>query len=235
MGMVMKRLILCALSLSVVSAPAFAADLAARPYTKAPAYVAAAPLYTWTGFYVGGHIGGAFRDGNDPFGGSNDARFIGGGQVGADYQFSGSWLVGIEANYSYVDGGNGSPFAFTGGNFSHNLRGLASVTGRLGYVWGSGLFYAKGGYAYADTRNNGIGPFQFNNGRDGYTVGGGYEYLFAQNWSGKIEYQYFDFGRNQLLIGTPLVFAGNFRNDEHTIKAGLNYHFNLASPLTPRY
>ncbi|MDB5652424.1 MAG: InterPro [Tardiphaga sp.] len=59
--------------------------------------------------------------------------------------------------------------------------------------------------------------------------------MFAQNWSGKSEHQYFDFGRNQLLTGAPLLFAGNIRNDEHTIKAGLNYHFNFASPLTLRY
>jgi outer membrane immunogenic protein len=74
--------------------------------------VAPAPVYNWTGFYIGGHIGGAFQDNNNVFGGNNDGRFIGGGQVGADYQFSGSWLVGAEAQYSYVDRNNDNTFLF---------------------------------------------------------------------------------------------------------------------------
>jgi outer membrane immunogenic protein len=231
----MKKILLALAALATVgvAAPALGADLGARPYYNKVPPVYAAP--NWTGFYIGGHIGGAFRDGGTGFGGDTDARFLGGGQIGADYQFSGSWLVGIEANYSYVDGGSGTPFAFPGGAFSNNLRGLASVTGRLGYTWGPGLLYAKGGYAYADMRNDSFGAFAFDNGRDGYTVGGGIEYMFAQNWSGKIEYQYYDFGRNGLFVGAPLVFAGDVRNDQHTIKGGLNYHFNLLSPLAPRY
>ena len=231
----MKRFFLATGAFIALAAPATAADLAARPYTKAPEPIAA-PLYTWTGFYIGGHIGGAFRDNNNNlFGTNDDARFLGGGQVGADYQFSGSWLVGIEANYSYIDRNNNAPLLFPGGNFTHELRGLASVTGRVGYVWGPGLLYVKGGYAYADTRNTGVGPFAFNNSRDGFTVGGGVEYMFAQNFSAKLEYQYYQFDNNQLFTGAPLVGLGNFRDEEHTIKAGLNYRFNFASPLAARY
>src|SRR6478609_7524252 len=82
----MKKLLLGTVALVALGAtvPALAADLAARPYTKAPAY--AAPIYNWTGFYVGGHIGGAFG-GNNSFAGvstNNDGRFLGGVQVGAD-------------------------------------------------------------------------------------------------------------------------------------------------------
>ena len=194
------------------------------------------PLYTWTGFYIGGHIGAGFRDDNNNiFGNRDDVRFIGGGQIGADYQFSGNFLVGVEGQYSYVDNDNNNPFLFPGGTFNQNLRGLASFTGRVGYTWGPGLIYVKGGYAYADMRNNGFGAFQFNDNRDGYTVGGGLEYMFAQNWSGKIEYQYFDFDRRNLLVGAPLVAVANWSEDIHTIKVGLNYRFNFASPFTARY
>lgn len=232
----MKKYLLATVAFTALfAAPALAADMA----VKAPAYAAPAalaPLYTWTGFYIGGHIGGAFSNNNNNIFGNNDnGRFIAGGQIGADYQFSGSWLVGVEGQYSYVDRNNNAPFVFPGGNFNQNLRGLASLTGRVGYTWGPGLIYAKGGYAYADMRNTGFGPFQFNDRRDGFTVGGGLEYMFAQNWSGKIEYQYFDFGRRQLFIGAPLVAVPSWREEEHTIKVGLNYRFNLASPLTPRY
>jgi outer membrane immunogenic protein len=81
---------------------------------------------------------------------------------------------------------------------------------------------------------NGFGG---NGGRDGYTVGGGLEYLFTQNWSGKVEYQYYDLG-NVNFFG-PVGAAGTFRNDQHTVKVGLNYRFNwgapMGAPLAPGY
>lgn len=232
----MKKILLSTVAFCFFAAPALAADMAARVYNKAPPAPAQPILYAWTGLYIGGHIGGAFRQNNNGLVGfgNNDARFIGGGQIGADYQFSGNFLIGVEGNYSYVDNNNDT-FLFPGGSFNHRLRGLASITGRLGYTWGPALAYFKGGYAYADTRNSGFGAFSTNNGRDGYTLGGGLEYMFAQSWSAKLEYQYYRFDNNQLLIGTPLVVAGNFRDEEHTVKLGLNYRFNLAGPLTPVY
>jgi outer membrane immunogenic protein len=212
----MKKYLLAsaALALLAVSSSANAADLAARPYTKAPA-MAPAIVYNWTGFYIGGHVGGAFGGDNNILApGGNDGRFMGGGQIGYDTQFSPNWVFGVEANYSFLD--TGSAFA---------NRGLGSVTGRVGYTWGPSLLYVKGGYAWADSRfTNGFGG---DGGRDGYTVGGGLEYLFSQNWSGKIEYQYYDFGTVNAF--TPTVAVVGFRNDEHTIKAGLNYRFNLGS------
>ncbi len=214
----MKNVLLATVALLMIGSPASAADLAARPYTKAPAYEAS-PIYNWTGLYIGGHVGGAFGGDNNilapGFGSGNDGRFMGGGQIGYDYQFSPNWVMGLEANYSFLD---------TGSSFAN--RGLGSVTGRLGYTWGPSMLYAKGGYAWADSRfSNGFGG---NGGRDGYTVGGGLEYMFTQNWSGKIEYQYYDFGTMNVFAGGLPV--GNFRNDEHTIKAGLNYRFNLGGP-----
>jgi outer membrane immunogenic protein len=196
--------------------------MAARPYTKAPVYTPPVAIYNWTGFYIGGHVGGAFRgNSNNVLGGSDDGTFMGGGQVGYDYQFPNSWVLGVEANYSVLD---------TSSNFAN--RGLGSVTGRLGYTWGSpALLYVKGGYGWADSRfTNG---FTGSGGRDGYTVGGGLEYLFNPNWSGKIEYQYYDFGTVNFL--TPTFAVGGFRNDEHTVKAGLNYRFNWGSPVGATY
>ena len=213
------------------TAPAMAADLAARPYTKAPAY-AATPIYNWTGFYIGGHVGGAFA-GNNTFG-NNDGRFMGGGQIGYDYQFSPSWVLGLEANYSFLDNGSNNNTGFFGAGSPFANRGLGSVTGRLGYTFGPAMIYAKGGYAWADTRfTNG---FTGNMGRNGYTVGGGLEYLFTQNWSGKIEYQYYDFG-NGAFTNAAGVAIGGGRNEEHTIKAGLNYRFNFGNfgPVVAKY
>ncbi|HVV40016.1 MAG TPA: outer membrane protein [Nitrobacter sp.] len=218
----MKKILLATVALVALgaTAPTLAADLAARPYTKAPAYVPPTPIYNWTGFYIGGHVGGAFPGGDNLVGGSDDGQFMGGVQAGYDYQFAPNWVMGLEANYSFLDT-----------NSSIANRGLGSVTGRLGYTWGPALLYVKGGYGWADSRfTNG---FTGDAGRDGYTVGGGLEYMFTQNWSGKIEYQYYDFGTTTYL--TPALVAGGFRNDEHTIKAGLNYRFNWGGPVVAKY
>lgn len=241
----MKKILLSSVAFALLStlAPAVAADLAARPYTKAPAYVAS-PIYNWTGFYIGGHIGGDWR-GNSAFGGNNNGQFLAGVQGGADYQFANTWVFGIEANYSFKPSDNNGAFAFVdpaGAGLitnSSNTRGLGSATARLGYAWGPALLYAKGGYGFRDNGSNiavtvagAPVAFVYDRRQDGYTVGGGLEYMFAPNWSGKLEYQYFDFGRSQFAIGpAALVALGSYRSDEHTVKAGLNYHFNLGSVL----
>ncbi|MDH6689043.1 outer membrane immunogenic protein [Bradyrhizobium japonicum] len=222
----MKKILLVTASMIALGAvaPASAADLAPQPYTKAPPYVAPTPIYNWTGFYIGGHVGGAFGGSDNVlapgFGGGNDGVFMGGVQAGYDYQFAPSWVMGLEANYSFLD---------TSSSFAN--RGLGSVTGRLGYTWGPALLYVKGGYAWADTRfSNGFGG---DGGSDGYTVGAGLEYMFTQNWSGKLEYQYYDFGTINVHDNVGVI--GSFRNDQHTIKAGLNYRFNLGGPAVARY
>ncbi|WPO39451.1 outer membrane protein [Tardiphaga sp. 42S5] len=241
----MKNFLLGTVALIALGAsvPAMAADLAARPYTKAPAYVPA-PIYNWTGFYIGGHIGGAFN-GSNGFGGTtdnSDGRFLGGVQIGYDYQFAPNWVFGIEGQYSWV-GSNNTNVAFVPAGFTYNLnqKGLGSVTGRIGYTWGPALLYVKGGYAYSDYSESlvvtGTGvPVAFAAGtkHDGYTVGAGLEYLFTQNWSGKVEYQYYDFGKTTFT--TPVALAGvSSRNDEHTVKAGLNYRFNWGGPVVAKY
>src|ERR1700694_5222897 len=150
-GILMKKLLLGAAACLIFAAPAFAADLRPRTYTKAPVYTAPEAVYNWTGFYIGGHVGGAFPGGNS-FEGS-DARFLGGVQGGFDYQFAPNWVVGAEAQYSWL-GGNNNGRLFPGGNLvTMNDNQLGSVTGRVGYTWGPGLLYAKGGYAFKDNNN----------------------------------------------------------------------------------
>jgi len=241
----MKKFLLATVALVALGAtvPALAADLPARTYTKAPAY--AAPLYNWTGFYIGGHLGGVFSD-NSNFGGlttgnNGNGRFLGGLQGGADYQFAPNWVIGAEAEYSWIAGNNGSVVFPGGTTYTNNQRGLGSVTGRLGYTWGPALLYAKGGYAYSDYSESltlfGVPQaFALNSSHhDGFTVGAGLEYMFAQNWSAKAEYQYYNFGKTNFLAPLPLPAFGSTRNDEHTFKVGLNYRFNWGGPVVARY
>ena len=85
--------------------------------------------------------------------------------------------------------------------------------------------------ATSETLTFGGAPVAFTLNRDhdnGYTVGAGIEYLFTPNWSAKAEYQYYDFGKSRFVHPAALVPFGTFNNDEHTLKAGVNYRFNLA-------
>ena len=70
---------------------------------------------------------------------------------------------------------------------------------------------------------------------NGYTVGAGLEYMFAPNWSAKAEYMYYDFGSTRFVNPGVLAPFGSWRNDEHTLKAGINYRFNLGGPVVARY
>src|SRR6267378_1380476 len=189
----MKRFLLSAAALIAFAAPAAAADIAPRPYTKAPPPTVPAAIYNWTGFYIGGHIGGAFAGNNSLEG--NGGRFLGGVQGGFDYQFAPNWVTGIEAEYSWLANNNNNGVLFPGGTLVTTRNDqLGSVTGRFGYTWGPALLYAKGGYAFRDNTNLAAtvagAPAAFTtsgNRREGYTVGAGLEYMFTPNWSAKAE------------------------------------------------
>jgi len=243
----MKKFLLvtAALATLVGVQSAAAADLS-RPYpyaTKAPAY--AAPIYNWTGFYIGGHLGGAFSSDNNfsglATGNNSNGRFLGGVQVGADWQVAPNFVVGAEGQYSWLSGSVGA--VFPGGYaYNNSQRGLGSVTGRVGYTWGPGLVYVKGGYAYSDNNESVTSPAGaqvgfITNGdhRNGYTVGAGVEYMLAPSWSAKVEYDYYNFGNATFSAPAALVPTGSFTTDDHTVKAGVNYRFNWGGPVAARY
>jgi outer membrane immunogenic protein len=242
----MKKVFLATVALAALggAAPALAADLGAGApyYQKAPAY--AAPIYNWTGFYIGGHIGGAFSSDNNfsglATGNNSNGRFLGGLQVGYDYQFSPNFVLGVEGQYSWLSGNVGA--VFPGGiAYTNNQRGLGSITGRVGYTWGPGLLYVKGGYAFSDNNESvtivGV-PTAFATSGDhsnGYTVGAGVEYMFAPSWSAKLEYQYYNFGNATFTAPAALVPLGSFTTDDHTVKAGVNYRFNWGAPVVAKY
>ncbi|RTL54575.1 MAG: porin family protein [Bradyrhizobiaceae bacterium] len=233
----MKKILIAVAWLAATSGVQ-AADMTERTYAKAPAY--AAPVYNWTGFYIGGHVGGVFDTSNGfstttiiVTGSHDSSAFMGGGQIGADYQFAPNWVAGIEGQLSALSSYH-HRFTDGGGAFRDRNDWLASVTGRFGFTWGPGLIYAKGGVAF---RDNGFEKFNSTApppmsimaaGRDGtgYTVGGGLEYLFAPMWSAKVEYQYYGFGTTSVTSNLAIVSTVRYRDDTQSVKAGLNYHFN---------
>jgi len=243
----MKKFLLVTVAIAVFGAalPAYAADLGYRApyYQKAPAY--AAPIYNWTGFYLGAHAGGAFSSDSNfnnglGTGNNGNGRFLGGLQVGADWQVNPNWVVGAEGQYSWLSGSVGA--VFPGGYaYTNGQRGLGSITGRVGYTWGPGLLYVKGGYAHSNNDESvtlGGVPVAFATSGDhsnGYTVGLGVEYMFAPNWSAKAEYQYYNFGSANFIAPAALIPTGSFTTDDHVFKLGVNYRFNWASPMMARY
>jgi outer membrane immunogenic protein len=219
----MKRLLLAAVALPLVATTASAADLQVRPYTKAPPPVVS-PAYNWSGFYVGAMGGGAFSSdtGNGGFGG---------GTVGYNWQFPGSQFVfGVEVDAAAASIKD-SVTEDIGGlllTTESKINAFGSVTGRAGFAWDAALIYAKGGYAWANSKATisaqGVtATFSDSQTHSGYTIGGGVEYMFAPNWSAKGEYMFTSLGSETYNLGGLPLDSGNL--DFHTIKAGVNYHF----------
>ncbi len=238
--LLMKRFLLGAAAIIMFAVPALAADLPARKYTKAPAYTAPEVIYNWTGFYIGGNLGGAFA-GNNSLQGSG-GRFMGGVEGGFDYQFAPNWVVGAEAQFDWLSNNNNGRLFPGGVLVTSKNNELGSVTGRVGYTWGPALLYGKGGFAFRDNNNFGVTvagvPAAFTTtGRrqDGYTVGAGLEYMFAPSWSAKAEYQYYNFGGTTFTTGPAAIVGTRFKDDEHTVKAGINYRFGWGGPVAARY
>ena len=76
-------------------------------------------------------------------------------------------------------------------------------------------------------------PFATTGGqKNGYTVGGGLEYMFAPNWSAKAEYQYYNFGTTTFTAGPPAVVGARLKDDEHSVKVGVNYRFGWGGPVS---
>src|SRR5437868_1000287 len=239
----MKKILaaLVAFAALTATAPALGADLGAQSYKEAPVY---APVPLWTGFYIGGHLGGAFSGSNN-FNGAvlsdSSTRLLGGVQAGLDWQFAQNWVLGTEGQYSWL-GKNNLTATFPGGFvYTNDQRGLGSITARIGYTWGPGLVYVKGGYAYSDNAERvtlGGLPTAFlldGNHSNGYTVGAGVEYMFVPNWSVKGEYMYYNFGSSRFVAPVALAPFGSFTTEDHTLKLGINYRFNFASPVVARY
>jgi outer membrane immunogenic protein len=228
-----------------------AADLGAKPVYKAPPV---AVMYNWSGFYVGGHVGGGWEQADATLMVQPVAAFppgtvfktrssgvLAGGQMGVNWQTA-NWVFGLEGDFSWTnaDGSNtnASPLipglSLTG---TVNYSWFATATGRVGYAWNNWLGYVKGGAAFTDIDLGGrvtVGGVLANtvnalsDTRTGWTVGVGIENGFAGNWSWKLEYNYMDFGTQSYnLTATPPAGITTVNHDltVQAVKFGVNYRF----------
>lgn len=246
----------------------FAAQAADLPPAPAPSYktpVVVPQVLTWTGCYVGGHVGGAWSNVNitdvgntagfafdtglpgTSFSTNNNTNIFGGGQAGCQYQ-AGWFVGGIEGdvgwmglNQSVVEPGN---IFGTAVGINSGLYG--DITGRLGVAVGPTLFYAKGGWAFyngkesfSTTPASGYLSNTDVGTFSGWVAGGGIEYQFAPNWTAKVEYLHYDFSAQTFNVtaagATGGVFPYTIQPTVDTVKVGVNYLFNWGGPVVARY
>ena len=165
---------------------------------------------------------------------TNISGYLLGGQIGCDYQFVPNWVAGIEGAAAGGNIGGNTTVAIPGDSitFTENTDLLASVTARVGYAWNNWLLYGKGGPAWTANRYSafdaaGLVDFQGLETRFGWTAGAGIEWAFWDNWSVKLEYDYYGFGTRSVtfidnITGTvgPMEINQNIQ----VVKLGLNFH-----------
>ncbi|MBR0798062.1 porin family protein [Bradyrhizobium jicamae] len=252
----MRKFLLASAALSVLiaSAPAMAADLAARPYTKAPPMVAA--VYNWGGFYVGAN--GGYGSSHNCWDVNNVAGFgpvvpavaegchdatggLAGGQIGYRWQ-SGTWVFGLEAQGDWADlkGSNVSSLAafFPMVNQS-KIDAIGLFTGQIGYAWNNVLWYVKGGAAVTSDKYTGIlAGVTFDSASEtrwGGAVGTGIEIGFAQNWSVAFEYDHLFMGSRDVRF---TILGVNDRTDhikQDVDMATVRVNYTFGGPVVARY
>lgn len=217
------------------------------------------PIFTWTGLYVGGQIGGAW--GRDPTALSffapgfglvetyinEPSGVIGGAHIGYNLQIN-QWVAGIEGT---VDGTSLNSTRFgpiTGVSVRTREQVQGSIRARLGIAFDRVLIYGTGGAAFTGIENDytdSLGFFAFpgtleriSRTRSGWTAGGGIAYAITNNWSIRAEYRYSDFGRyTDFPFAAASVLAGGLLSvqhhlTQHQVQFGVSYKFDF-SPLAP--
>ena len=258
------RIAVSAIALLACTSLASAADLGG-PYgydgSLKDAPSASAPI--WTGLYIGAHGGYAWADVDypgaapyvappDPCNGCGPPRAsleggLVGGQLGYNFQI-GQVVLGAEVDYSFSKLSK----SVRDGNYleqTHEIDGLGSVRGRLGYAIGGFLPYVTGGWAWADASVSQSCPVkssvaatgshcysydQYNlEGSEtiqGWVLGGGFEYAAASNWTVRAEYLHYDFGKANYELGkAPLtdktIPTKTIEHDADVFRLGVNYKF----------
>jgi outer membrane immunogenic protein len=209
-------------------------------------------VFTWTGFYLGGSVGYGWASYNHTFvtaghynlaaGNTfnyNGGGFVGGLQAGFNYQIN-QFVLGLEASATFGSLGSGtkiSPFFPATDTWRSNVSWIGAITPRLGIAFDRAHVYVKGGLAFTSVRDRVQDLVDFvdvSNGRTGYNLGVGLEYAFTNNWILGAEYNYYNFGSQNInqnscpLAGGACFAFGtnhNLRTNVSTATVGLKYKF----------
>ena len=235
------------LTAAAASGAAVAADLSLVPFYKAATAPSARAAYDWNGFYLGGHIGGAWdhRDatifdsatGAALVSGSTNAQSLtGGAQLGLNYMLSRNWMIGIEADISAANMQSTAVGAAVFGSRTNKIDDFGTLRGRVGYAWNNVLIYGTGGFAWAHEtldRTQQIGTVNLatpgtaesaSNIGTGWAAGAGIEYGLTPNWTARVEYLHLGISPESFQF--PL--AGQRIDSDlniDVVRAGVNYRF----------
>ena len=252
----MKRLVLAVVLSVGAGSAALAADLpppmAAPPRAPATYIPAPVPYYNWSGFYIGGNLGAAFTSSStlsdsqlSGITSTTSGSFLGGGQVGVNWEFGPGVVIGAEADFDWLPNTkNTVTLTGTGANAGStataniNSRWMTLVDARLGYAWDRLLVYGKGGGAFVGANNSsltvspggGVLPLSGPANNMGWNVGVGLEYAFWGGWSAKAEYDYVSLNNATF---TAAGTGGAFNQDVisannrviNLVLVGINYKF----------
>lgn len=212
-----RKFIATAMFAGLIATPVFAADMPVKAPPPPPA-----PVFSWTGFYIGGELGWGDSRTNDvrnvgnatfPVGYTStidESGVMGGVDIGGNYQIQ-QFVLGVEADWQDASISSSETFAspLVAGRYTVENRDIdwvSTVTGRVGWAWDKWLLYAKGGGAWR--RVNGSASNTTYSGanvllaqqtvnaetQSGYVVGGGLEWAQNQFVSWRIEGDWYDFG-----------------------------------------
>lgn len=215
----------------------WAADLPPGPAPAPPPVYAPAPVpaaYNWTGLYIGANAGWGFATASATatfLGASATASedlngFVGGGQLGVNYQF-GMAVIGVEADFE----ASTQSLTTTSGiiTATDQIPWLTTVRGRVGAAFDRVLVYTTGGFGYGEFKSTitatGFGSASASQSHGAWTVGGGVEVGITNNLSGRIEYLYLDTGNIPLATIGALSVSG--RVQDNIVRAGLNFRLPL--------
>lgn len=243
----MRKLLATAMGLAAIgmtavglASTAGAADIPRKsspPIVRAPAPAYVSPLYDWSGFYVGIFGGGGWGRHNYLDGASSttypSSGGLVGGTVGANWQM-GNIVLGAEGDLAWANiTGTGVPPTVVSNR--SELHWVGTLRGRAGIALSNILLYGTGGWAYGGLQNTNTAAAieTLSTTKGGWTAGGGLEYAFTPNVSGKVEYRYYDFGRVGLGAPANGALPYSVSNSFHTVTIGLNYKWG--GPTVARY
>jgi outer membrane immunogenic protein len=174
--------------------------------------------------------------------GNNNGVFIGGGQLGFNWQVSNYFVLGFEADFDGAANNNntGTVFIPTVGSIqvTSNNRWITTLAARFGVTpYSSWLFYGKGGVGWVGNDDFTITNLTTgasitasnNNTNSGWLVGAGIEWAFLPNWSAKVEYNYLGLEDRTFTVpaGSPFLAGDTFTHNRsiQMVKVGINYLF----------
>lgn len=232
-----------------VAAPAVAADLSPRTYTKAPAMMAA--VYDWSGFYVGLNGGGGWSHNcwtntttiPSVSEGCHDASGgMVGGQIGYRWQ-SANFVFGLEGQGDWADlkGSNASLAFGTAVTNQTKLDGIGLLTGQVGYAWNNVLWYVKGGAAVTHSTFSGIATVsgavldQADSTRWGGAIGTGFEVGFAPSWTVGVEYNHLFMGTQTENLSSLGVITRTDSVKQDVDMATVRVNYRWGGPVVAKY